>query len=768
MRRRLSLSGVVLVLAAGLLVPVAAAPVAAQVPTVDYDVDDDGLIEVSSLERLNAIRWDLDGDGTADVYPADSRGNTGHDPQGAVKYAAAFPNAAAQMGCPSSGCSGYELSADLDFDTNGSGTADAGDEFWNGGKGWIPLIGGETIRDNAADVRFEDFDVVNQDFYGSRPNSKARMFTAIFEGNGRTIANLFIDDPDRWYVGLFGYIGPGAKVRNVGLSAPNSDSRVRGDLYVGALAGGSEGARVSGVWSDVDVTGGRAVGGLVGVNWRHAFVIESYANGDVTGRHQVGGLVGMMNLSGVAAVYATGDVTVAGLRKGCYGGGLVGLRSGGHVRATYATGSVTGTGDCRLGSSDGTSVTKPWIGGLIGALWHPGLTPWLRASYAVGQVSAAQGAGPAGGLTGSCEYMHPERVGGSNYWDTETSGIATSSACSVGYTTAQLQAPTGYTGIYADWNVDVHVGGYHGAFDGPGDDPWDFGSSSQYPVLKYCAAKPGIDTADGGPYCPLQPANQRPSLTVTLEDSDVGTQDPDIDADVEQPSADQPSADQPPADGDADRQPADGGQPSTEQLVVGEQPAEQQQPQPADQQPAEQDQQPQPVVGEQQPAEQQSVDDGVSVGYAVDAQVVAKVQKLAGRSQHGEAHVNRWRRVLVAFGVDDGVGVDGGAMSAARAQKMADRYGNPVWDEVVVELILLEASPVVARVQVLAGRSQHGEAHVNRWRRVLVAFGVDDGVGVRGGAMSAARAQKMADRYSSPVWDEVVVVLTALEAARAG
>ncbi len=516
-----------------------------QPPTVDYDVDDDGLIEVSSLAQLNAIRWDLDGDGTADVYPADQHGNTGHDPQGAAKHAAAFPNAAAAMGCPSSGCSGYELSADLDFDTNASGSADAGDEFWNGGKGWIPLMGGEVIDSHRDEDRFSDTKAPpgsrGLQSHGQRPNPRAKMFTGIFEGNGRTIANLFIDDPARWFVGLFGYIGPGAKVRNVGLSAPNSDSRVRGNGHVGALAGDSEGARVSGVWSDVDVTGARGVGGLVGVNWRQAFVIESYATGDVVGGGHVGGLVGMLNVAGAAASYATGDVTVTGdnPKWNCYGGGLVGLRSGGHVRATYATGSVTGTGNCRLGSSDGTSVTKPWIGGLIGALWHPGLTPWLRASYAVGQVSAAQGAGPAGGLTGSCEYMHPERVGGSNYWDTEASGIATSSACSVGYTTAQLQAPTGYTGIYADWNVDVDVGGYHGTFDGPGDDPWDFGTSSQYPVLKYCAAKPGIETADGGPYCPLQPANQRPSLTVTLEDSDVGTQDPDIDADVEQPPAEQ-------------------------------------------------------------------------------------------------------------------------------------------------------------------------------------------------------------------------------------
>ena len=30
----------------------------------DYDLDDDGLIEVGNLAQLNAVRWDLDGDGT--------------------------------------------------------------------------------------------------------------------------------------------------------------------------------------------------------------------------------------------------------------------------------------------------------------------------------------------------------------------------------------------------------------------------------------------------------------------------------------------------------------------------------------------------------------------------------------------------------------------------------------------------------------------------------------------------------------------------------
>ena len=74
---------------------------------MDYDADDDGLIEVADLAQLNAIRWDLDGDGVASD----------------AGYATAFPDApTSDMGCPASGCTGYELMADLDLDTDGSGT----------------------------------------------------------------------------------------------------------------------------------------------------------------------------------------------------------------------------------------------------------------------------------------------------------------------------------------------------------------------------------------------------------------------------------------------------------------------------------------------------------------------------------------------------------------------------------------------------------------------------------------------------------------------
>ena len=119
-------------------------PTATPVPRVDYDTDDDALIEVNSLLQLDAIRFDLDGNGVADA-PKGSRGpdkgpNDTEQSPNARRYRAAFPNAADNMGCPSSGCAGYELTANLTFDTDGDNDIDSadGELSWNNGAGWTP------------------------------------------------------------------------------------------------------------------------------------------------------------------------------------------------------------------------------------------------------------------------------------------------------------------------------------------------------------------------------------------------------------------------------------------------------------------------------------------------------------------------------------------------------------------------------------------------------------------------------------------------------
>ena len=368
---------------------------------VDYDSDDDGLIEVSTLAQLDAIRWDLDGDGS----PTDAG------------YDRAFPGAADGMGCPSAGCIGYELVADLDFDTDDSGGAGAGDAYWNGGAGWTPIGRGD-----------------------------GNGFSAVFEGNGRAVENLYVRTTDA-DAGLFSVIAEGGTVRNVRLESVD----VSGREQVGGLAGQS-GGTISGIRVTGTVTGRNAVGGLVGASGATGVISDSHGAASVTGTttpsdggRDVGGLVGV-NRGAVQSSYAT--VSVSGRADNT--GGLVGFLNGGSIVASYASGPVSSGGS--------------YVGGLVGSNWGN-----VTTSYAVGSVLAG---GNVGGLVGH----HGAGAVTASYWDRQTSGQARSPA-GQGKTTAELQEPTGYTGIYAGWNVDVDG-------DGNADDPWSFGTTTQYPALR--------------------------------------------------------------------------------------------------------------------------------------------------------------------------------------------------------------------------------------------------------------------------------------------
>ena len=213
----------------------------------DYDVDNDGLIEISSLAQLDAVRYDTDGDGNV----AD---------QHYVLYTQAFTDPRFDMGCPSDGCHGYELAADLDFDTNGNGEADAGDAYWNDGKGWEPI---------------GDFE---------------HPFTATFDGNSRTISNLHINRPTEDEIGFFGRADVGNVIRNVTLASVN----VTGDAQVGGLVGSIWNSTIS----DSSVSGGSVtgtgydIGGLVGHHQSGGTITNSHATATVSGDRSVGGLVG--------------------------------------------------------------------------------------------------------------------------------------------------------------------------------------------------------------------------------------------------------------------------------------------------------------------------------------------------------------------------------------------------------------------------------------------------------------------------------------------
>ena len=116
---------------------------------------------------------------------------------------------------------------------------------------------------------------------------------------------------------------------------------------------------------------------------------------------------------------------------------------------------------------------QPYVGGLVGL--HNGGS--IAASYATGWISGS-GSNVVGGLVGRNDGGISD-----SYWNTATSGQVTSPG-GEGKTTAELQTPTGYTGIYASWNLDLDNSDGDGDATTGGDDPWDFGTASDYPVVR--------------------------------------------------------------------------------------------------------------------------------------------------------------------------------------------------------------------------------------------------------------------------------------------
>ena len=378
--------------------------------TVDYDSDDDRLIEVSNLAQLNAVRWDLNGDGSVDAT-TDS-----------ASYTAAYPNAAAGMGCPDGSdadtnpdpCLGYELKADLTFDTDDDGSvtvADSGGLYWNSGAGWTPM-----------------------------GDARRYTYTGQFQGRGKTISHLFINNSAALYVGLFGAVGQGGSVTGLGMEQVSiASSR---PAVAGGLAGSNAGS----------ITASYATG-----------TITINAGGATSGNTLAGGLVGHNALSGaVQASFAEVAVAASHSRTAAIAGGLAGQNDG-RIQASYAAGAVSATGVSRF--------TK--AGGLAG---NNGGT--ITASYARGRVTATGSGTVAGGLVGG---ILRSGTASASYWDTATSG-QTASAGGTGQTSSALQSPGGYnySGIYAGWNLNLD--GVTG-----GDNPWYFRGSNQYPILAYGA-----------------------------------------------------------------------------------------------------------------------------------------------------------------------------------------------------------------------------------------------------------------------------------------
>ena len=229
----------------------------------------------------------------------------------------------------------------------------------------------------------------------------ATRFTGQYDGQGNAVTHFSFNNSSADDVGIFGVTSSSSVISNLSITCAN----ITAHNTVGIAAGQSYGSIVNVTVSGI-VLGNFNVGGLVGVSG--GSIERSFSQGTVQGNQTVGGLSGSA-LVGSLVVNSYSNASVEAFSVAA--GGLVGVLDGATVQDSHSTGTV---------------VAPSFAGGLIG-------------------------------LSGGASVLD-------SYWDTQTSGQATSFG-GTGKTTAEMQMQT--------------------TFDPPWDfvNVWTIDESNDYPRL---------------------------------------------------------------------------------------------------------------------------------------------------------------------------------------------------------------------------------------------------------------------------------------------
>jgi len=273
------------------------------------------------------------------------------------------------------------LTDDIDLESYGKTAV-----TWNGGKGWIPIGIGQLPPKPGS-------------FLG--PIDLA--FKGRFDGNGKVIRGLYINDKTLNLAGLFGRTQGG--IINLGLEGVD----ITGRDTVGGVAGFSNG--MTNCYSNGTINGSSFVGGVVGFTDAGGVIKQCSSAGTVKGSIAVGGVVGLkegcsgkitscfvdiLNSSSASAVHGT-----------TYVGGIVGRAhylSSAIVKESFFTGSVYGSDDVggvsggggriSLCYSTGTVTGSNNVGGILGSagiVYDSYSTGTVKGNYCVGGVIGRMG-----------------------------------------------------------------------------------------------------------------------------------------------------------------------------------------------------------------------------------------------------------------------------------------------------------------------------------------------------------------------------------------
>jgi filamentous hemagglutinin family protein len=239
----------------------------------------------------------------------------------------------------------------------------------------------------------------------------AAPFEGTLEGQGNTIANLFINASSVASVGLFGALGANASVQNLALTNASVTARGAPAIDAGILAGANAGTvanvSASGSVTVVGITGSVGLlvgdnagtimqsesagvvlaegttqfeselvdGGLVGLNEAAGLIENASSSAIAIGAYEVGGLAGE-NDGIVTTSWANGGVVGYGFSD--YVGGLIGYMPSGAITQSSASGTVLAIGATAGFMTDGSG------GGVVGVLGGGSVSGSIAAGNVVG------------------------------------------------------------------------------------------------------------------------------------------------------------------------------------------------------------------------------------------------------------------------------------------------------------------------------------------------------------------------------------------------
>jgi hypothetical protein len=274
----------------------------------------------------------------------------------------------------------------------------------------------------------QDIDCMGKELW---PIGEMGEFNGYFDGNGHTIRNVRIVQPERQFIGFFRKLGPDAIVRDLTLV----DVTLVGDAYLGGLAVVNAGM-VTNCRVAATLTGSSHIGGLVAMN--EGEIRECGSSVQITGDHYIGGLVAS-NENLITKCYANVNITGTSIL-----GGLASL-NGSIIEDSFALGILT---------------HSELAGGLIARaagdfyIHRPSV---VRRCFAAVMLSHSTDAG----LIGSGDYLSVH----DSFWDIDVSRCDKSYK-GIGLTTGQMMNH----GFFIGWDFETI---------------WGIDEGMSYPYLKW-------------------------------------------------------------------------------------------------------------------------------------------------------------------------------------------------------------------------------------------------------------------------------------------